>query len=113
MILATEILSWVFITTGCFFCLIGMIGLLRLPEFYSRMHAAGIIDTMGASLVLIGLMLYAYAGQADSLLIILKLGFILFFLLVTSPTAGHALMNAAYSSGLEPLLESQQDEEHQ
>ena len=51
-----EVLSWIFIVAGSIFVLIGGVGLIRLPDFYTRIHAAGITDTMGAWLILIGLM---------------------------------------------------------
>ena len=86
---------------GCFFALVGAIGLLRLPDFYARMHGAGITDTLGASLIMLGLML-----QAGLSLITVKLVMILFFLLVTSPTSGHALARAALSQGVEPLTDA-------
>ena len=94
-----EVLGWLFIVPGAIFCVIGGIGLLRFPEFYSRMHAAGITDTLGAALVLIGLMF-----QSADWTVAVKLLVILFFLYVTSPTAAHALIHAAYTSGHEPLL---------
>ena len=94
-----EVLSWLFIVPGAVFCVIGGIGLLRLPEFYARMHAAGVTDTLGAALVLIGLML-----QPADWTVTVKLVVILFFLYVTSPTAAHALIHAAYTSGHAPLL---------
>ena len=94
-----EVLGWLCIVPGAMFCVIGGIGLLRFPEFYSRMHAAGITDTLGAALVLIGLMF-----QSADWTVAVKLVVILFFLYVTSPTAAHALIHAAYTSGHEPLL---------
>jgi multicomponent Na+:H+ antiporter subunit G len=94
-----EVLTWLFVVPGAAFCVIGALGLLRLPEFYSRMHAAGVTDTMGAALVLIGLML-----QPADWTVTVKLAVILFFVYVTSPTAAHALIHAAYSDGLQPEL---------
>ncbi len=94
-----EVLSWLLIVPGAVFCVIGGVGLLRLPEFYSRMHGASVTDTLGATLILLGLML-----QPGDWTITVKLAFILFFLYVTSPTAGHALIHAAYTSGHEPEL---------
>ena len=94
-----ELLGWLWIVPGATFCVIGGIGLLRFPEFYSRMHAAGITDTLGAALVLIGLMF-----QSADWTVAVKLLVILFFLYVTSPTAAHALIHAAYTSGHDPLL---------
>ena len=73
--------------------------LLRLPDFYARLHGAGMIDTLGAGLILTGLML-----QAGLSLVTVKLLFVLFFILITSPTATHAIAHAAHVQGLEPVL---------
>jgi len=85
-----TILGWFFLILGCFFCLVGSIGLIRLPDFYSRVHAASIVDSLGAILILIGLI-----TQTQDFLVIIKLVFILFFLMLTGPTAVHALARAA------------------
>jgi multicomponent Na+:H+ antiporter subunit G len=95
----SEVLSWIFIATGSIFVLIGGLGLLRLPDFYTRIHAAGITDTMGAWLIIIGLMF-----QAGWTLVAAKLVMLLFFLAATSPLASHALAKAAVLRGLEPML---------
>jgi multicomponent Na+:H+ antiporter subunit G len=95
----SEVLSWIFIATGSIFVLIGGLGLLRLPDFYTRIHAAGITDTMGAWLIIIGLMF-----QAGWTLVTAKLVMLLFFLAATSPLASHALAKAAFLRGLEPML---------
>ncbi len=95
-----EILSWLFIVPGAVFCAIGGLGLLRLPEFYARMHGAGVTDTLGAALLLIGLML-----QPADWTVTVKLAVSLFFMYVTSPTAAHALIHAAYTSGHTPELD--------
>jgi len=84
---------------GLFFVLAGTIGVLRLPDFYTRLHAAGMTDTLGAELILLALIF-----QSDNLQMILKLLLVAFFLLVTSPTATHAVAHAAYRAGLKPLL---------
>ncbi len=94
--MAREIGVWFCIVTGSVFCVIGGIGLLRMPDFYTRSHAASITDTLGATLILVGLALVAGPG-----LIAVKLFFVLFLIYVTSPTAAHALVKAAYSSGLD------------
>lgn len=91
--------SYLVLATGLGFVLIGAAGVVRFPDFYTRLHAAGVTDTLGAELVIIGLML-----QADSLLTVAKLGLIGLFLFLTSPTSTHALANAAFTAGLEPLL---------
>lgn len=94
-----DVLSWALLTGGSFFCVTGAIGLLRLPDFYARLHGAGMIDTLGAGLILTGLML-----QAGLSLVTVKLLFVLFFILITSPTATHAIAHAAHVQGLEPVL---------
>lgn len=99
-----NVLSWAFLVSGGILCVIGGVGLIRMPELYTRMHAAGVVDTGGASLILIGLML-----QAGFSLITVKLLFILFFLLFTSPTATHALAKAALSGGVTPEAANKDD----
>lgn len=91
--------SYLALAAGLGFVLIGAAGVMRFPDFYSRLHAAGITDTLGAGLMLLGLML-----QAESLQGVAKLALIGLFLFLTSPTATHALANAAYTAGLEPVL---------
>lgn len=85
-------LSGLALLAGVFFMLVGGAGLLRMPDFYTRMHAAGLIDTLGAGLVLLGLMV-----QGGWTLVTVKLLLILAFLWLTSPTASHALVRAALS----------------
>ncbi len=94
-----DVASWVLLVSGGGFCIIGGLGLLRLPDVYARMHAAGITDTLGAGLILAGLMV-----QGGFSLVTVKLFLILVFLLYTSPTSTYALANAAYRRGLAPLL---------
>lgn len=93
-----DALSWGCLILGCAFCMIGGLGLLRLPDFYSRMHGGGITDTLGAGLVLIGLMF-----QGGLTMVTVKLAMILVALLITSPTSTHAVGKAAFTSGLEPF----------
>ncbi|MHA1151916.1 MAG: monovalent cation/H(+) antiporter subunit G [Alphaproteobacteria bacterium] len=94
-----EIASWTLLVSGGAFCMIGALGLLRLPDVYARMHAAGITDSLGAGLILAGLMV-----QGGFSLVTVKLFLILMFLLFTNPTSTYALANAAYRRGLAPLL---------
>ena len=94
-----DIASWALLVSGGGFCIIGGLGLLRLPDVYARMHAAGITDTLGAGLILTGLMV-----QGGLSLVTIKLILILVFLLFTSPTSTYALANAAYRLGLAPRL---------
>jgi multicomponent Na+:H+ antiporter subunit G len=92
-----DILSWALILTGGIFGIIGGIGLLRLPDFFSRIHAASITDSMCAPCIIAGLML-----QSGLTLVTVKLAFLIVFLFLTSPTASHALAKAALHGGLEP-----------
>lgn len=95
-----DILSWACLIGGSVFCIIGGIGLIRFPDFYTRMHGGGITDTLGAGLILIGLMF-----QGGGVLVTIKLVMILLIALLASPTATHAVAKAAYKSGLKPVLE--------
>lgn len=99
MNLAVDLLSWASLLAGGGFCIVGAVGMLRMPDFYTRMHAASIVDTLGAGFILFGLLL-----QAGFTLVAVKLLFIGALLLFASPTAGHALARAAYERGLQPLL---------
>lgn len=92
-----EILSWLAILGGVVFLFAGGVGLLRFPGFYTRCHASGVTDTGATFLILVGLML-----QAGLSLITVKLLLILIFLFFTSPTATHALAQAAYTGGIRP-----------
>ena len=87
---ALHYASWFLLASGAFFCVVGGLGILRLPDFYSRLHASGVIDTLGAGLVLFGLLL-----QTETLDVALRLVLIFFFLLFTVPTATHALAKSA------------------
>lgn len=93
-----ELFSAVLLAAGSFLLLSGGIGVLRFPDVYSRMHAAGITDTLGACLILLALMLLAGFS-----LVLLKLMMILAFLLITGPTSSHALGKAAWKAGVKPL----------
>ena len=104
MELAREILTWILLVAGSCFALIGGLGLLRLPDVFARMHGGGITDTLGAWLILAGLMVHAGFS-----LVTLKLLAILFFLLVTSPTSTHALARSALSHGLRPRVHEQEE----
>ena len=93
-----DILAWVLLGIGAIFAVIGGIGMLRLPDFYTRMHSAGVTDTMGAWMILVGLM--CLAGLT---LVSVKLGLILFFLFMTGPMATHALAKTAWYAGVKPI----------
>ena len=106
MVIAVDIASWILLTLGGFSVLIGGIGALRMPDLYTRMHAASVTDSMGAILVLLGIML-----QAGLSLATIKLAAILLFLLLTSPTASNALAAAALLAGTKPSAELREREE--
>lgn len=99
MSMALDILSWICIAAGGVFCVIGAFGLMRMPDFYTRVHAASITDTVGAGLLLLGMLL-----QAGLSLIAVKLVMIGLLFLFANPTATHALVKAALARGLKPLL---------
>lgn len=99
MALFADIASWALIVAGSVFLVIGGIGLNRMPDFYSRLHPAGLTDTMGAGLLLLGLCL-----QAGLTLVTLKLLLIAVFLFFTSPVSSHVTARAALAAGLRPWL---------
>lgn len=105
MSLAVDALSWVFLLVGGFFCVVGAVGLVRMPDFYTRMHAASVTDTLGVGFLLLGLIL-----QAGFTLVAAKLVFIGLLFYFASPTATHALAKAAMTRGLRPLLSGQGEE---
>ncbi|MFQ5654634.1 MAG: monovalent cation/H(+) antiporter subunit G [Planctomycetota bacterium] len=92
-----DVLSVAFLIVGCLFALTGALGMLRMPDFYTRLHPAGKGDTLAQFLILCGLLM-----QADSLLTASKLFLISLILFVTCPTATHAITLAAHLDGLKP-----------
>jgi multicomponent Na+:H+ antiporter subunit G len=103
--IALDVVSWLLLALGGACVLIGGIGGLRLPNFYTRIHAASLTDTMATLLIFVGIML-----QSGLSLATLKLFAIMLFLLLTGPTATYALANAALLSGLRPEDDSGQAE---
>lgn len=89
-----DIASWALLSIGGAFVFIGGVGVLRMPTLYTRIHASSLTDTMGAILIIGGIML-----QAGLSLAAIKLAAILLFLLLTSPTASNALASAALLAG--------------
>ena len=94
----SEWISLLLVACGGVLMVIGAIGMLRLPDFYSRVHAAGVTETLAALLIVLGLLLQAGFSQMSA-----KLLLILLFLWFTSPTAAHALVKAAWQAGVKPL----------
>jgi len=97
MTVLLDLLSWLTLLSGAFFVIVGGVGVIRLPDFYTRLHAAGITDTLGAGLIILGLLFQAGLTQVS-----IKLLLILIFLWFTSPTATHALARAALADPENP-----------
>ena len=95
-----DIASGVLLAAGGFFCIVGAVGLLRMPDFFTRTHAASLIETLGAGLILAGLAL-----QAGFTLALLKLVILGLLILFASPTATHALAKAARERGVEARID--------
>ena len=95
-----HFLSWACLLAGGTFSIIGAVGLVRMPSLFTRMHAASVTDTLGAGLVLLGLLL-----QAGPTLVALKLIVLGLLIVFASPTATHALAKAALARGVDPLQE--------
>ena len=99
MNLILDILSWVLLMGGAFLGVSGAIGTVRFPDFYTRVHASSVADTLCAAMIILGLIL-----QAGLTLITVKLIFILAFLWYTSPAASHAMVRAAHFMNVAPYL---------
>ncbi|MCC2111913.1 MAG: monovalent cation/H(+) antiporter subunit G [Hyphomicrobiales bacterium] len=99
MTVVIDLLSWALLLAGGFFIVVGAIGINRMPDVFTRMHAASVSDTLGAGFLLIGMML-----QAGFSLVTVKLIVIFMLLFFQSPLATHALTQAALYVGLKPLL---------
>jgi len=99
MSFAIDIASWIFILLGAFFTLVSAIGLVRMPDIYTRMHAASVNDTLGVGFLIVGMML-----QAGFSLVTLKLVFLLALFFFTGPVITHALAQACMHERIEPKL---------
>ena len=97
-----EIIVIIILAAGIFFMLTGAIGLLRLPDFYTRLHATGKCDTLGEVLIIGGLLLYHLFHYPETPLVPVKLLFLIAFIFLANPTATHAIMKAAYNTGVKP-----------
>jgi len=102
---AVGILAGILMGAGGLFCIVGAVGMLRMPDFYTRMHAASVIETLGAGLVIAGLVVLEGLTLESAKLAVLAL--LIFF---ASPTATHALARAARVRGLEPVLAERKPE---
>ena len=101
-----DISSALFLLTGSFLCISGGVGILRFPDFYTRLHAVGVTDTLATAMILIGLMLQNPDG-----LVVIKLLIVLLMTLFINPTASHALARAAMHNDLIPVLDKKEDNE--
>jgi multicomponent Na+:H+ antiporter subunit G len=95
---ALDIASWALLLGGGAFCLVGAVGVLRMPDFYTRVHAASVTDNVGSFAILLGLVL-----QAGLTLTAAKLAIVALLIFFTSPAATHALAKAALERGVRPL----------
>ena len=96
-----NILCILFVVTGILFMLAGSLGIVRLPDFYSRTHAAGTSDTLGVIFIIVGLIIYE-----GFTLISLKLLLISIFIALANPIGTHALTRAAFKKGKKPMLKN-------
>ncbi|MEH6627649.1 MAG: monovalent cation/H(+) antiporter subunit G [Motiliproteus sp.] len=101
-----DLLSWFCFLVGGILCITGGVGLLRFPDFFTRVHAVGVTETLAAPLMLTGLML-----QLGWTLALVKVLLILAFILATNPTAAHAMARAALHGGYRPLVKGVGKEE--
>ena len=99
MILAVELTSWILILLGSFFTFCGALGFVRMPEVFTRMHAASVTDTLGVGFLILGMCL-----QAGFSLVSLKLLFLLLLFVFTAPVVTHALAQACLHEGIKPML---------
>ena len=94
-----DIISGALIIVGSLSIVVGLLGVYRMPDFFTRLHAASVIDTLGTILILFGLILYQGFN-----LVSVKLLLILIFILITTPTAAHALAKSALHGKIKPIL---------
>ena len=94
-----DALSYFLMAFGSFLCITGALGIVRFPDFYTRMHAASLTDSVGRGFILLGFVLQTL----DSVVIVSKLLLILAFIWLTSPTASHALAKSALHGKLKPI----------
>lgn len=105
-------LSIIFLVVGLIFLLGGCIGILRMPDFYTRLHPAGKLDTMGIVFMVLGLISYNLNDLSfTSFLLSLKMLLIVGFLFLASPTATHAIVDAGIRAGLLPWSQNNPERE--
>lgn len=111
---ALNLLSWASIAAGLFFMLVGTVGVLRMPDVFTRLHAAGMTDTMGAGFLILGMCLQTILGmmhgESHYWMVLVRLVLVYAFLTFTSPIATHALARAALAGGQEPWTNPEEGE---
>ncbi|MEO0341942.1 MAG: monovalent cation/H(+) antiporter subunit G [Pseudomonadota bacterium] len=97
-----DVVSWICILGGVFFSITGAFGVVRFPEFWTRLHASSVAESGGMILLVLGMCLQAGWG-----LVLVKLVLIGVFLFITGPTSTHAVANAALVSGEDPVIDDE------
>ncbi len=104
-----DVIVCLFLFAGLFFFTGGAIGILRFPDFYSRLHPAGKLDTMGSLLAMIALALFnLHHFSLGAVLTSLKIILIVVFVFLASPTATHAIVDAGVRAGLAPWIKGEE-----
>ena len=103
MEIVIDVLCWLCLLGGAGFLLISASGVIRFPDFYTRLHAVSIGDTIGTGLILAGLVL-----QGGFSMVTVKLMLMFYFMVFTGPTATHALAEAALQAKLKPMVDDQE-----
>jgi multicomponent Na+:H+ antiporter subunit G len=106
-----NILSGLFLLTGLVFFLGGAVGIMRMPDFYSRLHPAGKLDTLGIFAMVAGLVIYnLHHVSLGVVLLSIKMFLIVFFVFLASPTATHSIVDAGMRAGLRPWTKKKEKE---
>jgi multicomponent Na+:H+ antiporter subunit G len=100
-----AVASWACMLLGSFFLIVGALGLVRMPDVFTRMHAASVTDTLGVAILMLGMGL-----QAGFSLVTVKLAFLLALFVFTGPVVTHALAQACLHDGIKPLLNADRRE---
>lgn len=107
-----DIVVTILLILGLFFFTGGAVGIIRFPDFYTRLHPAGKLDTMGLLMMMVGMALYTlHHFSIGSLLTGIKIILIVVFVFITSPTATHAIIDAGVRAGLAPWTKEESKKE--
>jgi multicomponent Na+:H+ antiporter subunit G len=106
-------ISIFFMAMGLLFFLGGAVGIIRMPDFYSRLHPAGKLDTLGIMAMVIGLVVYnLHHLSLAAVLVSIKMLLIVFFVFMSSPTATHSIVDAGMRAGLRPWTQKSRSGEN-